>query len=159
MAGILRVRRGADRVTLEEMQEAFGIVIFAVVVLAAVIGVATLGSSRRAFDQIGANGLNDGTDRPASEPLSGAAFTAVRDEEARQMLEARNARRVRQGKAPLDVERELARLVSAPTTHADPGLAGEVRDLVLARNRRRVKQGKEPLDVEAEVARQLADLG
>ncbi|MCW3009847.1 MAG: hypothetical protein JWO90_251 [Solirubrobacterales bacterium] len=141
------------------MQEAFGIVIFSVVILAALIGIATLGSSRRAFDQIGANGLNDGSDRPASEPSSGAAFAATRDEEARQMLEARNARRIRQGKEPLDVERELARLVQAPLVHADPQLAAEVRDLVLARNRRRVKQGKEPLDVEAEVARQLTDLG
>lgn len=141
------------------MEEAFGVVIFAVVIFATVIGIATLGSSRSAFDQIGANGLNDGSDRPASEPVSGAAFTAMRDEEARQMLVARNLRRVRQGKEPLDVERELARLISAPGAPADPGLAAEVRDLVHARNRRRVKQGKEPLDVEAEVARQLADLG
>lgn len=141
------------------MQEAFGIVIFGVVIIAALIGAATLGSARSAFDHIGANGLNDGSDRPASEPLSGAGFTAVRDEEARQMLEARNARRVRQGKEPLDVEQELARLVARPATHVDPQLVSEVRDLVLARNRRRAKQGKEPLDVETEVARQLADLG
>lgn len=141
------------------MEEAFSIVIFGVVILATLIGVATLGSSRRAFDQIGANGLNDGSDRPAHEPSSGAAFTAMRDEEARQMLQARNARRIRQGKEPLDVERELARLVSAPVpAGADAQLAGEVRDLVLARNRRRVKQGKEPLDVDAEVARQLSEL-
>ena len=141
------------------MEEAFGIVIFGVVILATLIGVATLGSSRRAFDQIGANGLNDGSDRPAHEPSSGAGFTAMRDEEARQMLQARNARRIRQGKEPLDVERELARLVSAPVpAGVDAQLAGEVRDLVLARNRRRVKQGKEPLDVAAEVARQLSEL-
>lgn len=141
------------------VQEAFGFVIFGVVAVAAVVAVLSLGSSRRAWDEIGANGLNDGSDRPASEPLSGAGFTAVRDEEARQMLEARNARRVRQGKEPLDVERELARLVTAPATQADPQLVGEIRDLVRARNRRRIRQGKEPVDVEAEVARQVADLG
>ncbi len=140
------------------MEEAFGIVIFSVVIIAALIGIATLGSSRSAYGEIGANGLNDGSDRPANEPVSGAGFTQVRDEEARQMLEARNARRVRQGKEPLDVERELARLLTTPATIADPALTSEVRSLVLARNRRRVKQGKEPLDVEAEVARQLADL-
>ena len=78
-----------------------------------------------------------------------------RDEEIRQMLEARNARRIRQGKEPLDVETELAAL-SRPAV--DPGLAGEVRDLVVARNARRVRQGKEPLDVEAEVERRLRDL-
>lgn len=141
------------------MQAAFGIVIFGVVIVAALIAVATLGSARSAFDQIGADGLNDGSDRPASEPLSGAGFTAVRDEEARQMLAARNARRVRQGKEPLDVERELTRLTTAPPVAADPGLAAEVRDLVRARNRRRLRQGKAPLDVEAEVARQLAGPG
>ena len=75
------------------------------------------------------------------------------------MLQARNARRLRQGKAPLDVEAELARLLALRPAHVDAGLAGEIRDLVRARNRRRVKQGEEPLDVEAEVARQLAELG
>ena len=158
MAPILRA--GPERMLhTAVMQEAFGIVIFGVVIVASLIAVATLSTSRGAYDQIGANGLNDGTDRPASEPLSGAGFTAVRDEEARQMLEARNARHIRQGKEPLDVERELARLLRAPAAHADPQLAGEIRDLVLARNRRRVKQGKQPLDVDAEVERQLSELG
>ncbi len=141
------------------MQEAFGIVIFGVVIVAALVAVATLLSSRGAFDQIGAHGLNDGSDRPPSEPLSGPGLAAIRDEEARQMLEARNARRARQGKAPLDVEHELGRLLAAPAAPADPQLVAEVRELVRARNRRRARQGKEPLDVEAEVARQLADPG
>jgi hypothetical protein len=88
--------------------------------------------------------------------VSGANFVAVRDEEARQMLEARNARRVRRGEEPLDVERELDRLVRPPATASDPQLVSEVRELVLASNRRRVKQGKEPLDVESEVERRLS---
>lgn len=141
------------------MQEAFGIVVFGVVIAAALIAVLTLASSRGALDQIGANGLNDGSDRPASEPVSGASVAAVRDAEARQMLEARNARRLRRGKEPLDVERELDRLVRAPAAPADFELAAEVRELVMARNRRRVKQGKEPLDVESEVVRQLTEPG
>lgn len=158
MAPMLRARP-ARMLQTAGMQEAFGIVIFAVVIIASIVAVATLTTSRGAYDQIGANGLNDGSDRPASEPTSGAGFTTVRDEEARQMLTARNARRVRQGKEPLDVERELARLLRAPSGTADPQLAGEIRDLVLARNRRRVRQGKQPLDVDAEVARQLSELG
>jgi len=140
------------------MQQAFGIVIFGVVIVASLIALATLVTSRRAYDQIGANGLNDGTDRPATEPTSGPGLAALRDEEARQMLAARNARRVRQGKPPLDIERELAGLIGTPV-RADPGLAAEVRELVLARNRRRAKQGKPPLDVEAEVARALSGPG
>jgi hypothetical protein len=71
------------------------------------------------------------------------------------MLEARNARRIRQGKEPLDIEAEMAAL-SRPSF--DPGLAEEVRQLVEARNARRLRQGKEPLDVEAEVARRLREL-
>jgi hypothetical protein len=136
------------------MQEAFGFVIVGVVVVAAVVALVTLGSARRSYDQIGADGLNDGSDRPAHEPLGGAGHAAIRDDEIRQMLGARNARRVRQGKAPLDVKEELRTLEAAPVA-ADPGLVAEVRELVHARNRRRVRQGKEPLAVEDEVARQL----
>jgi hypothetical protein len=85
---------------------------------------------------------------------------AVRDDEIRQMLEARNERRVRRGQEPLDIEAELATLVApSAALDADPELVAEVRDLVIARNERRVRMGKEPLDVEAEVARQLRDLG
>ena len=71
------------------------------------------------------------------------------------MLQARNARRIRQGKEPLDMEAEMAALARPAI---DPGLAGEIRQLVVARNARRARQGKEPLDVEAEVARRLRDL-
>ncbi len=141
------------------MQEAFGIVIFGVVIVAALIAVGTLVSSRGAFDQIGADGLNDGSDRPASEPVSGAGFVALRDEETRQMLEARSARRVRRGEEPLDVERELARLVRPSPAAPDSRLVAEVRDLVMASNRRRVRQGEEPLDVESEIARRLVEPG
>ncbi len=75
------------------------------------------------------------------------------------MLTARNERRKRQGKAPLDVEAEMRRLLSGPAqADADPALRAEVRELVEARNVRRVRQGKAPLDVEAEVERQLRDV-
>jgi hypothetical protein len=139
------------------MQDAFGIVLVVVVVLAVVVGIVTIVGVGRAYDQIGRGGLSlrDGSDRPAREVTSPAAAAGERDEEIRQMLEARNARRRRQGREPLDVEAELAAL-SRPAI--DPGLAGEIRDLVVARNARRARQGKEPLDVEAEVARRLREL-
>jgi hypothetical protein len=138
------------------MQDAFGIVLVVVVVVAAIVAIVTLAGFGRAYDEIGRGGmsLRDGSDRPARE-VTPAMAAGERDEEIRQMLQARNARRVRQGKEPLDVEAELAAL-SRPAI--DPGLAGEVRDLVIARNARRVRQGKEPLDVEAEVERRLRDL-
>jgi hypothetical protein len=138
------------------VQEAFGIVLVVVVILAAIVAVITVAGSGRAYDQIGRGGLSlrDGSDRSARDRAPAAA-AGERDEEIRQMLRARNARRVRQGEEPLDVEAELAAL-SRPA--ADPGLALEIRQLVAARNARRVRQGKEPLDVEAEVARRLREL-
>jgi hypothetical protein len=139
------------------VQAAFGTVLVVVVIVAGLVAIALALTSSRLYDRIGRGGLSlrDGTDRPATEPPPAMA-AAQRDEEVRQLLEARNARRVRQGKPPLDVEAEAARLL-APV--ADAGLEAEVRQLVVARNARRVRQGKPPLDVEAEVRRQLADLG
>jgi hypothetical protein len=88
-----------------------------------------------------------------------AAAKAEADEEIRQMVEAKSARRVARGQAPLDVDAEIARLTQpAAPAQADEGLRDEVRQLVIARNERRLRQGKEPLDVEAEVDRQLQDL-
>lgn len=137
------------------MQDAFGIVIFGVVVVAVLIAVATLLSSRAAYDEIGKGGLFDGSDRPLRETPAGLSASAVRDDEIRQMLQARNARRERRGEAPLDVEAELAAL-SRPAI--DAALIGEIRDLVEARNARRERQGRPPLDVEAEIERQIRDL-
>jgi hypothetical protein len=85
------------------------------------------------------------------------ASRAVADEEIRQMLTARNARRAARGQEPVDVEEELARL-RAPAG-IDAALEAEIRSLVIARNARRERQGKEPLDVESEVRRQVEELG
>jgi hypothetical protein len=144
------------------VQDAFWIVLVVVVIGASIVAVITFAISDKTYAQIGRGGLSlrDGSDRPASEPLSGARFAAVRDDEIRQMLEARNDRRVRRGQEPLDIEHELATLLApGPDLSADPALVAEVRELVVARNERRVRMGKEPLDVEAEVARQLRELG
>lgn len=137
------------------MQEAFGIVLFVVVFLAAIAAAIAFFGSSSAYREIGRGGLSLNEDRPRADPRPVAVRAAERDDEIRQFLAARNARRARRGEAPLDVEAELARL-TAPVV--DAGLRGEVRDLVVARNERRVRQGKEPLDVEAEVERQLRDL-
>ena len=115
----------------------------------------TLFGRSKAYEQIGRGGLSIRDEIPRHEP-SGAVAVRERDDEIRQMLDARNERRARRGEAPLDVEAELARL-TAPV--ADPALAAEVRQLVIARNERRARRGQEPLDVEQEVARQLRELG
>jgi hypothetical protein len=138
------------------VQDVFGIVLIVVVVLAALVAIVTVSGFGKAYDQIGRGGLSlrDGADRPAREPTPAMA-AGERDEEIRQMLQARNARRIRQGLEPIDVEAELAAL-ARPVV--DAGLALEIRQLVEARNARRVRQGREPLDVEAEVARRLREV-
>lgn len=140
------------------MEAVFGMVLFAVVGVAAVVAIVTFASSGKAFEQIGKGGLSlgDGSDRPSREPAHGSAqASAERDLELRQMLEAKNLRRRRRGEAPLDVDAELAALL-AP--HVDAEIEGEIRALVIARNARRARRGEAPLDIEAEVARRLSAL-
>ena len=142
------------------MQEAFGIVIFVVVGVGAVIAVISLFGRSRLYDDIGRGGLSIGEDRdmrPRSTAGAAPVSAAERDDEIRQMLEARNARRAAQGRPTVDVEQELAQL-TRPAAASDPEILEEVRSLVEARNARRIARGKEPLDVEAEIARQLRDL-
>jgi hypothetical protein len=86
----------------------------------------------------------------------------VREEEIRQMVQARSDRGVAKGREALDVDEEVKRLLA--TGSGGPSLGGvralreEVRQLVVARNERRQRQGKEPLDVEKEINRQLREL-
>jgi hypothetical protein len=133
------------------MQDAFVYVIVGVVVFAGIVALLSLRGER--YGHIGSGGFY-------SDPARDQAPQATRaeiDEEARQMLEARNARRRARGQEEVDVEAELERLHGGGDT-VDPALRAEVRELVAARNARRVRRGQEPLDVEAEVERQLRDL-
>ena len=135
---------------------AFGTVVWVVAIGAIVVALIALISSRKTWTDFGKDGLlldSEIARRPDSAP---SASVRERDEEIRQMLEARNARRMRRGEPPLDVEQELSRL-TAPAV--DPLLRAEIRDLVKARNYRRTRAGKPPLEVEAEVEREIARLG
>src|SRR5207248_7522997 len=119
------------------VQDAFWIVLVVVVVGASIVAVITFAMTDKTYAQIGRGGLSlrDGSDRPASEPLSGAGFEAVRDDEIRQMLEARNERRIRRGQEPVDVEAELAALVSGRGDPApDPALGAEAPQPVIRPN-------------------------
>jgi len=137
------------------MQEALGIVIFVVVGVGAVLAIASLFGRSRLYDDIGRGGLSIGEDRD-SRPAAPVS-AAEREDDIRQMLEARNARRAAHGQPAVDVEAELAEL-TRPSAARDPEILEEVRTLVEARNARRIARGKEPLDVEAEIERQLRDL-
>jgi hypothetical protein len=135
--------------------EAFGIILIAVSVVAVLAAAVSYWGSGRIYSDLGRGDLEFDRDRAAGPTT---ASTGEAQEEIRQMLEAKSARREARGEAPLDVDAELAALTSARPGSGDPALREEVRQLVVARNERRLRQGKEPLDVEAEIDRQLRDL-
>jgi hypothetical protein len=137
------------------MQDAFGYVIFGVVIVGAILAVVSFFMGQNAYDQIGKGGFFIDEDAARRGP-GGPVNVAERDMEIRQMLEARNARRVAAGREPVDIDEELARLI-AP--NIDAQLRSEIRDHVVARNARRIRKGQEPFDVDAEVERQIAELG
>ncbi len=156
-----------------EMQSAFPIVVFGAVGLSVVMSIVFLISKGSAYDEIGQGGLPGEGEQPDAPPLGGRTVSGEgslgmhpererteREQEIRQMLQARSERRVRRGEPELDIDAEVAKLTAprpASTQH-DPGIAEEVLQLVVARNERRERQGLEPLDIEAEVQRTLAEL-
>jgi hypothetical protein len=141
------------------------IVVLVAIPVAAIIFIANAGN---AFKSIGKGGLSVEFESDAPRGLTdsgaGGEPPEMREDELRQMLEAKAYRQSARGETPLDVDAELARLLTEqqpagpvdPGT--DPGLREEVRQLVVARNERRARQGKEPLDVDTEVDRQLREL-
>jgi hypothetical protein len=135
------------------MQAAFGTVLWIVCGIGIVAAAVALVMTGKTWEEYGRNRLV--LDTEASQAPKGAASLLERDTEIRQLLEARNARRIRRGEPPLDIEAELSRL-TAPAIDAE--LRAEIRDLVIARNHRRARTGKPPLDVEAEIEREIAGL-
>ncbi|MEA2458657.1 MAG: hypothetical protein QOC95_1629 [Thermoleophilaceae bacterium] len=142
------------------MAQAFPIVIIGVSLAAIVIAVVASLASGGLYERIGRGGLSmDGHEQGGAPQPGSPAAKAEADEEIRQLVQAKSARRVARGQAPLDVDAEIAALTQPVAAPADAALRDEVRQLVVARNARRQRQGKEPLDVESEVDRQLRDLG
>jgi hypothetical protein len=139
--------------------EPFGIVLIAVSLVAVVVAAISFYGSGKIYKGLGRSGSfsMDGEDRVPGPKAGSPAARAEAMEETRQLLEAKNYRRVARGEEPLDVEAEMSALTRQPTSQ-DAELREEVRQLVVARNERRMRRGEEPLDVEAEVDRQLRDL-
>jgi hypothetical protein len=135
------------------VQSAFLWVVVGVCAVGVFGAIVALLTSRRDWAQYGSDRL-----LMDSEVHRAPAALLERDEEVRQMLEARNARRRRRGEPEVDVEAELARLTTLADADADGELRDEIRQLVIARNHRRARKGLAPLDVEAEIARELAGL-
>ena len=135
------------------MEEAFGTLVWIVAAVGVVVAIFTLIGTGRSYREIGGGGIVHDSDRGGGAPGAGAE----RDDEIRQMLEARNMRRARRGEQPQDVEAELAAL-TRPSAAVDDELREEIRRHVVARNARRVRAGGEPLDVEEEIERRIRDL-
>ena len=155
---LLRLKRAHTGDTVG-VEDAFGYVLIAVVVISSIIAVLSLRGER--YEHIGRGGLFE--DDPRRRPSGGGGGAPVEtkaqiDAEVRDMIEARNARRLARGQEPLDVEAEIRRLAGGTRGDVDPALEDEVRQLVIARNERRQRAGKAPLDVEEEVRRQLREL-
>ncbi len=141
------------------MQGAFATVVWIVSAVGVIGAVVGLLLNRSTWDQYGKDHLLLDSEQPRPRPSSFAAERSERDEEVRQMLEARNARRRRRGEAEVDVEQELTRLTApAPAPGVDAELRDGIRDMVVARNHRRARRGEPALDVKAEVERQISEL-
>ena len=141
-----------------------GTILILVVLIALPIGalVFAMGAGG-ALRQIGKGDFAMEQDFPQSSSGPATAVSAeIREEEIRQMIQARSDRGVAKGRKPLDVDAEVEKLLASesggPGLGRDRELSEEVRQLVVARNERRQRQGKKPLDVEKEVERQLHEL-
>jgi hypothetical protein len=139
------------------MEDAFGTLIWVVAALGAIVAIYTLIGTGKSYREIGGGGIVHDDDAGAGGGAGAPSAAAERDEEIRQMLEARNARRTRRGEATQDVEAELAAL-TRPATVVDDELREEIREHVIARNARRLRAGDEALDVDAEIERRIREL-
>jgi hypothetical protein len=141
-----------------------GIILIIVVLVALPVGAIVFATGAGgALRQIGKGQFALEEDFPQSPRGPVHAVTAeVRQEEIRQMIQARSDRGVARGRKALDVDAEVEKLLSSepsgPALGGDRALREEVRQLVVARNERRQRQGKKPLDVEKEIDRQLREL-
>jgi len=141
-----------------------GTILILVVLVALPVGAIVFATGAGgALKEIGKGPLAMEQDFPQSSGGSMYAVSGeVREEEIRQMIQARSDRGIAKGREPLDVDAEVERLLasesSGPSLAGDRELREEVRQLVVARNERRKRQGKEPLDETKEIERQLREL-
>ncbi len=138
---------------------AFSLMLLLLVAIVVPVAAIAFSRSGRGLDELGKGRFAVDFDRGGDEN---------REEELRQLVEARAWRWQARGEDPGDVEAEIERMLSldpdedpnasddGPTT--DPGLRDEIRQVVLAKNESRERRGEPPLDVEAEVERLLGEL-
>jgi len=90
--------------------EVFGTVVIVVALVAIVVACLSYIGSGDIYRALGKTGMSLDQPDPASEPVPGSpAAHAEAREEVRQLVVARNERRVRRGEEPLDIESEVDR--------------------------------------------------
>jgi hypothetical protein len=142
----------------------FGTVILLVVLLVLPIAAVLFAGAFGMLEQLGKGGLAIDDAPPPAPPPQTAAGRMEREEEIRQLVQAKRDRQLARGEEPLDVEQEVDRLLAIDPeggpeeARQDAALREEVRQLVIARNERRLARGEPPLDVESEIERQLDEL-
>jgi hypothetical protein len=142
----------------------FGTLLWLIVLVALPLAAVLFAGAFGLLDRLGQGGLSIDDRLPAAPPPppQTPAGRIEREQEIRQLVQARHDRQVARGERPVDVEAEVGRLLEIPTEPAGDdqyALREEVRQLVVARNERRTARGQPPLDVEAEIERQLRDAG
>jgi hypothetical protein len=144
----------------------FGTALLLIVLVVLPIAAVMFAGAFGLLDQLGRGGMSiDDVPAPPSPPLQTPAGRIEREEEIRQLVQARHDRQLARGQQPVDVDTEVERLLAIDPEGAagDEGdnsaLRDEVRQLVIARNDRRLRRGEPPLDVEAEIDRQLRSAG
>jgi hypothetical protein len=137
------------------VQSVFGIVVFSVVGISGLIAIGAFLFAGPPHSSIGGGGFAP----PA--PSSGSEPAEMREDDVRQMLEARNRRRIARGEPGGDVDAELAALLAPEASNAP--VSGEVRAeaeaIVTARQSRRRRRGQPEGDFEAEVDELLRTIG
>jgi hypothetical protein len=143
----------------------FGTLLVLIVLLALPIAAVLFAGAFGMLEQLGRGGLSiDDAPRPRAPTPQSASGRMEREEEIRQLVQARHDRQRARGEQPLDVEQEVSRLLAIDPEagpeqeRQDAALREEVRQLVVARNERRLARGEPPLDVEAEIERQLRNI-
>jgi hypothetical protein len=139
------------------VESVFGIVIFSVVGISGLIAIGTfLFGGQPPHSTIGGNTFAPSVNDPGVETQE------MREDDVRQMLEARNQRRIARGEAPADIDAEMRDLLSSPQAKAvDSEVRAEVEAIVGARQARRRRRGRPEGDFQAEVdelLRSIADV-
>ena len=143
----------------------FGTLLWLIVLAALPLAAVLFAGAFGLLDRLGEGGLSIDDHLPSTPapPPQTPAGKIEREQEIRQLVQARHDRQIARGEQPLDVEAEVRRLLEIPLEPAghdeQSALREEVRQLVVARNERRAARGQPPLDVDAEIERQLRDAG